>query len=72
MLLPKLLRKCASCGRYTLKTDACAYCKGKLIMPYPLRFSPIDKYGDYRRKFKMEKAAELADQRKTETPEKHA
>jgi rRNA maturation protein Nop10 len=35
-------------------------------MPYPPRFSPIDKYGDYRRKFKMEKAAELADQNRTE------
>ncbi len=37
-------------------------------MPYPPRFSPIDKYGDYRRKFKMEKAAELAEQKRTEAP----
>jgi H/ACA ribonucleoprotein complex subunit 3 len=60
--MPKLLRKCAECGRYTLKTDICPYCGGKLTMPYPPRFSPIDKYGDYRRKYKMEKAAESSNQ----------
>ena len=32
-------------------------------MPYPPRFSPVDKYGDYRRKYKMERAAELSDQK---------
>jgi H/ACA ribonucleoprotein complex subunit 3 len=68
-LLPKLLRKCANCGRYTMKTDACPYCKGKLTMPYPPKFSPQDKYGEYRRRYKMERATELATQKESETPE---
>jgi H/ACA ribonucleoprotein complex subunit 3 len=66
--LPKLLRKCVACGKYTLKTDACPYCKGKLIMPYPPRFSPLDKYGEYRRRYKME-TAESIGSKKTEPPE---
>ena len=68
--MPKLLRKCAECGRYTLKTDVCPYCGGKLTMPYPQRFSPVDKYGDYRRRYKIEKAAESSDHEHSQTAEK--
>jgi H/ACA ribonucleoprotein complex subunit 3 len=53
-----------------MKTDACPYCKGKLTMPYPPKFSPEDKYGEYRRKYKLDQATELANQKKQETPEK--
>jgi H/ACA ribonucleoprotein complex subunit 3 len=68
--MPKLLRKCAVCGRYTLKRDVCPYCGGKLTMPYPPKFSPTDKYGDYRRKYKIEKAEELSDQRNVQAQDK--
>jgi H/ACA ribonucleoprotein complex subunit 3 len=53
-----------------MKTDTCPYCKGKLTMPYPPKFSPEDKYGEYRRKYKLDQAAELANQKKQGTPEK--
>jgi len=39
-------------------------------MPYPPRFSPVDKYGEYRRKYKMEKAAALSDEGRAETSSK--
>jgi H/ACA ribonucleoprotein complex subunit 3 len=68
--MPKLLRKCTECGRYTLKKDVCPYCGGKLTMPYPPKFSPVDKYGDYRRRYKMEKAAEFSGQKHVQPPDK--
>ncbi|WXG42970.1 MAG: RNA-protein complex protein Nop10 [Promethearchaeati archaeon SRVP18_Atabeyarchaeia-1] len=67
--MPKLLRKCAQCGRYTLKKDACPYCGGKLTMPYPPKFSPVDKYGEYRRKYKMEEATESSKKEHAESLE---
>ncbi len=48
-----LLRKCLDCGRYTLKTDKCPYCSGKVRVPHPPKFSPEDKYGKYRRAMKL-------------------
>ncbi len=45
------MRKCPSCGRYTLK-DTCPDCGEHTISPIPPRFSPEDRYGDYRRKLK--------------------
>ncbi|MGC8953513.1 MAG: RNA-protein complex protein Nop10 [Desulfurococcus sp.] len=50
-----LLRKCSKCGRYTLSRDRCPYCGGELIVPHPPRFSPIDKYVEYRLKEKLSK-----------------
>ncbi|MBU7023167.1 MAG: RNA-protein complex protein Nop10 [Theionarchaea archaeon] len=44
------LKKCTVCGRYTLK-DMCA-CGGRADTVKPPRFSPEDKYGEYRRKLK--------------------
>lgn len=49
-----LLRKCEKCGQYTLKTDACPYCGGKVHIPHPPKFSPDDKYFRYRMALKME------------------
>ena len=46
----KNILKCEICGRYTMK-EKCA-CNGKAITPKPAKFSPEDKYGSYRRKFK--------------------
>ncbi|MEM0218193.1 MAG: RNA-protein complex protein Nop10 [Desulfurococcaceae archaeon] len=50
-----LMRKCSKCGRYTLAKDKCPYCGGELIVPHPPRFSPVDKYVEYRIKAKLEK-----------------
>jgi H/ACA ribonucleoprotein complex subunit 3 len=46
------LKKCTVCGRYTLK-DFCV-CGGKAESVKPPRFSPVDKYGEYRRRLKKE------------------
>ncbi|MEM0340713.1 MAG: RNA-protein complex protein Nop10 [Acidilobaceae archaeon] len=43
-----LLRKCVSCGRYTLAKDRCPVCGGEVRVPHPPRFSPEDKYVKYR------------------------
>ncbi len=48
-----IMRKCANCGRYTLK-EKCPICGGKTYMPIPPRFSPEDPYGRYRRKLRKE------------------
>ena len=47
------MRKCPSCGRYTLK-DRCPECAEPTISPIPPRFSPEDRYGAYRRQLKKE------------------
>jgi len=49
-----LLRKCISCGRYTLAQDKCPYCGGELVVPHPPRFSPEDKYVALRVQMKLE------------------
>ena len=46
-----LLRFCKNCGVYTLD-KTCEVCKNKTISPEPPRFSPQDRYGEYRRKLK--------------------
>ncbi len=49
-----LMRKCSSCGRYTLNRDKCPVCGAPVIVPHPPRFSPEDKYVEYRLKMKIE------------------
>jgi len=44
--------KCGSCGKYTMN-DACV-CGGKALTPKPAKFSVEDKYGNYRRKAKLD------------------
>jgi H/ACA ribonucleoprotein complex subunit 3 len=43
------LRKCPSCGTYTLK-DSCPVHNVPTTVPAPARFSPEDRYGSYRRR----------------------
>ncbi|MGM5482073.1 MAG: nucleolar RNA-binding Nop10p family protein [Nanobdellota archaeon] len=43
---------CKYCHEYTLK-EVCS-CKNKSITPKPPKYSPEDKYGDYRRKVKRD------------------
>jgi len=49
-----LLRKCVECEQYTLNQENCPYCRGKLRVPHPAKFSPEDKYAKYRRAMKDE------------------
>jgi len=52
--------KCAKCGSYGLE-EGCG-CGGARAKPKPPKYSPEDKYGGYRRKFKSGKAADEADE----------
>lgn len=45
--------KCDKCGIYTMK-KACPKCNDETINPKPPRFSIDDRYGNYRRKAKIE------------------
>lgn len=45
------MRYCKLCQEYTLE-EQCLKCNGQTINPNPARFSPDDKYGEYRRKLK--------------------
>jgi len=47
-MVRSLLKKCASCGAYTISRGACPYCGGRLRVPHPPKFSPEDKYQRYR------------------------
>ncbi|MDP3640360.1 MAG: RNA-protein complex protein Nop10 [Nanoarchaeota archaeon] len=51
------IRKCDSCGKYTLK-EQCPSCGSSTLQPRPPKFSPEDKYGDYRRQVKKEELKE--------------
>ena len=42
------MRFCRNCKKYTLK-EICANCGSKTANPHPPSFSPLDKYGAYRR-----------------------
>ncbi len=52
--MPKLLHKCLKCGRYTLREDKCPICGGPVKIAHPPKFSPVDKYGEYRRILKKQ------------------
>jgi len=53
------LFKCTRCGNYTLQEMVCPACGAPVVNPNPPRYSPIDKYGKYRRLAKRK--AEAAD-----------
>lgn len=46
------LMVCRACDRYTLRQN-CPVCGKAAITPHPVRYSPEDPYGSYRRKLKM-------------------
>jgi H/ACA ribonucleoprotein complex subunit 3 len=48
----KHILKCQSCGQYAL-SENCS-CGGKAIENKPPKYSPEDKYGEYRRQTKEE------------------
>ena len=45
------IKICKNCNIFTLE-DKCKLCKDKTSSPKPPRYSPVDKYGEYRRKYK--------------------
>lgn len=45
------IKLCTHCKIFTLK-DACPSCNKKTLSPKPAKYSPDDKYGEYRRKYK--------------------
>ncbi|MBT4936121.1 RNA-protein complex protein Nop10 [Candidatus Woesearchaeota archaeon] len=47
------IHTCSVCKVYTLE-ETCPQCNAKTVLPKPPKFSPEDKYGDYRRKVKRE------------------
>jgi len=49
----KEIRKCPNCKRYTFK-EICPYCNIKTRRVIPPKFSPEDKWGEYRRKMKKD------------------
>ncbi len=53
----KKIKKCLNCDSYTL-SDVCDECGGETVVPDPPKFSPEDKYGEYRRRQKKLKGVE--------------
>tara|TARA_Y100000310_G_C20378689_1_gene667007 strand:- start:591 stop:770 length:180 start_codon:yes stop_codon:yes gene_type:complete len=45
------IHKCPTCLSYTLE-ESCSKCGEKTILPKPAKYSPEDKYGNYRREEK--------------------
>lgn len=48
------MRKCEKCGEYTFK-QSCPNCSIETQNPAPPKFSPEDKYGEYRRRMLVKK-----------------
>ena len=53
----KHLMKCSKCGVYTIK-GTCPRCKIKTTNPKPIKYSPDDRLGKYRREAKKKERAE--------------
>lgn len=49
----KHIMKCPNCGRYTMKA-VCDNCGEKTVTPVPPKYSPDDKFGEYRRRAKRQ------------------
>ena len=52
----KHILKCAKCGKYTMK-EVCS-CGNNTLVAKPLKYSPDDKFGSYKRKAKLNEYAE--------------
>jgi H/ACA ribonucleoprotein complex subunit 3 len=48
------LRRCPACQEYSLE-ERCARCGAATLVPVPPRYSPEDRYGEYRRRLKKER-----------------
>jgi len=45
------IKKCLSCEEYTLQ-ESCRKCGERTVNPKPPRYSPEDRFGEYRRRQK--------------------
>lgn len=57
--MPKKMFRCVSCNEYTLNPTKCPKCGGKVKTPHPPKFSPHDKYQEYRISYFKEKYADM-------------
>jgi len=57
------IRKCPKCQTYTL-SETCPRCGTKTFVPHPHRFSPEDRYVEYRLWSKYPQLIEKVTQRK--------
>ena len=48
----KHISKCKKCGVYTIRGE-CPECNGEIVRAIPPKYSPVDKYGGYRRRVKF-------------------
>ncbi|RLF71172.1 MAG: RNA-protein complex protein Nop10 [Thermoplasmata archaeon] len=48
------IKRCPSCRMYTLK-DICPRCNQSTVSTFPPRFSPEDRWGEYRRREKLKR-----------------
>jgi len=51
-IMKNRILRCSKCFSYTLK-EVCDNCRLKTNSTKPARFSPLDKYGKYRREYKL-------------------
>lgn len=49
----KHIMQCSKCKTYTMQ-QKCSKCNAKVENPKPVKYSPADSYGSYRRKAKEE------------------
>ena len=49
----KHIMKCEKCDIYTME-EKCVVCGSKSLNPKPQKYTPLDKYSNYRRKAKEE------------------
>jgi H/ACA ribonucleoprotein complex subunit 3 len=54
-----MILKCPSCGTYTLKRE-CPKCSCETSVPKPMKFSPEDRLGKYRRQAKLSIRKEMS------------
>jgi H/ACA ribonucleoprotein complex subunit 3 len=52
------IKYCRACDTYTFK-EGCPSCGAATMSPCPPKFSPLDKYGKYRRRLKREAWSEV-------------
>ena len=53
MTMAKHIHKCSSCSLYTME-QKCPSCGSSAFVAKPAKYSPEDKYGEYRRRAKEE------------------
>ena len=51
------IRRCAGCGIYTLQ-PVCPKCSSDTVCTIPMKYSPEDRYGEYRRRSNLQEYGE--------------